>query len=119
LIDSGVIVVENTIPEGKKGNRHIANQIIEGKSFVYDGSYESPWWHASIPHGTQMASLICAIDPCCELYIAKVGDITSPNVDLGNVPVTPEKVAEVSQPTSCRYSELIPVRLCNGRSQGM
>ncbi|KAJ5617029.1 hypothetical protein N7537_002143 [Penicillium hordei] len=32
----------------------------------------SPFGGASDPHGTQMANLICAIDPGCEFYVAKV-----------------------------------------------
>jgi hypothetical protein len=96
LIDSGVIVVENKAVELGKPKSHIASQIVDGKSFVYEGSLVSPWWHASVPHGTQMASLICAIDPCCQLFVAKVGDITTPNLDLTTAHVTPERVAEVS-----------------------
>ena len=32
-----------------------------------------PWWMVSDPHGTQMASLISAVNPWCRLYIARVG----------------------------------------------
>jgi hypothetical protein len=41
-------------------------------SFVHGPEGESPWWHAEDPHGTQMANLIAAIDPRCDLYIARV-----------------------------------------------
>ncbi|KAK0721138.1 hypothetical protein B0H67DRAFT_578208 [Lasiosphaeris hirsuta] len=32
-----------------------------------------PWWMVSDPHGTQMASLVSAVNPWCRLYIARVG----------------------------------------------
>jgi hypothetical protein len=96
LVDSGVIVVENNAPENGQRKLHIGRQIVDGQSFVYDGFSESPWWYASVPHGTQMASLLCSIDPCCELYVAKVGDAIGPQVGSKNAPVTPERVAEVS-----------------------
>lgn len=97
LIDSGVVVVENNTTE----KLHIGAQIVDGQSFVYEDSSESPWWHASVPHGTQMASLICSIDPCCELYVTKVGDDVGTYGDRQNVPVTPERVADVSFATCC------------------
>ena len=49
--------------------------IIDGVSLVEDhNGHESPWWLASHPHGTQMASFIHQLDPFCYLYIAKVCD---------------------------------------------
>ncbi|KAJ8133071.1 hypothetical protein O1611_g552 [Lasiodiplodia mahajangana] len=55
-------------------NKSVASRIKGGRTFV-DESYKlSPWFFASNPHGTQMANLICAIDPLCELYVAKVHD---------------------------------------------
>ena len=51
--------------------------LEKGKSFVEfgteNGDRESPWWLASDPHGTQMASIIHELDPLCKLYVAKVG----------------------------------------------
>ncbi|KAH8686310.1 peptidase S8/S53 domain-containing protein, partial [Ilyonectria robusta] len=47
-------------------------RIEDGHSFVDDASRLGSWLFASDPHGTQMANLICAIDPHCELYVAKV-----------------------------------------------
>ncbi|KAK3366689.1 peptidase S8/S53 domain-containing protein [Lasiosphaeria ovina] len=35
---------------------------------------DSLWWLSPERHGTQMAKIITAIDPCCQLFIAKVGD---------------------------------------------
>ena len=65
------------------------SRIKGGRSFVDDNSRVSPWLFASDPHGTQMANLICAIDPCCELYVAKVAESRSG--------ITPERVARVGQ----------------------
>jgi len=56
------------------GNRSVSSRIREGCSFVDDYFKISLWVFASNPHGTQMANLICAIDPLCELYVAKVAD---------------------------------------------
>lgn len=42
---------------------------LTGQSF--SGSH---WWLSSEQHGTQMAKIISAIDPCCKLWIAKVAD---------------------------------------------
>ncbi|PTB45663.1 hypothetical protein M441DRAFT_54706 [Trichoderma asperellum CBS 433.97] len=50
------------------------SRIKKGRSFVDDESRVSSWLFASDPHGTQMANLICAIDPCCDLYVAKVAE---------------------------------------------
>ncbi|EJP62553.1 serine proteinase-like protein [Beauveria bassiana ARSEF 2860] len=49
-------------------------RICAGKSFVYERDSLSPWYLASNPHGTQMANLVCAIDPLCQLFIAKIAD---------------------------------------------
>jgi hypothetical protein len=55
----------------------LSSCIEKGKSFVEfsteSGDRESPWWLASDPHGTQMASIIHELDPLCKLYVAKVG----------------------------------------------
>ncbi|KAL7803582.1 hypothetical protein V8C44DRAFT_343878 [Trichoderma aethiopicum] len=49
--------------------------VADGRSFVNTGDEEEEvWWHASEPHGTQMARLICSVDPCCRLYVAKVAE---------------------------------------------
>jgi hypothetical protein len=64
ILDSGV---DRILFSGQ--GRHIV-----GASFVHkkNGSKESPWWLASDPHGSHIANLISQLDPCCDLYIAKV-----------------------------------------------
>lgn len=99
LIDSGVLYVTNN----QSMSNNIAKQIVAGVSFVRSGGAQHPWWNPSVPHGTQMASLICAIDPCCELYVAKVGDTLTSGV-------TPERVTEVGPQLRCRDTYLNPAR---------
>lgn len=48
------------------------SRIRNGRSFVEGNSKFCPWQFPSDPHGTQMANLICAIDPSCEIYVARV-----------------------------------------------
>jgi hypothetical protein len=81
LIDNGILNVSPKRPEDitqgeqTRAKGDISGRIMGGESFVHkDGGKISPWFIASDPHGTQMANLICAIDPLCELYIAKVGE---------------------------------------------
>jgi hypothetical protein len=57
-------------------SRSLWSRIVDGHSFVDGDSKLSPWLFASDPHGTQMANLICALDPYCELYVARVGEDT-------------------------------------------
>lgn len=115
VIDCGVVVVGNKKPKSlsiqelhhndntnHKVDSNMASRIKEGESFVYSDGIEQPWWHASAAHGSQMASLICAIDPCCELYIAKVGETTTSGVSA-------ERVIEVSLRDSVTIS--LPVLL--------
>ncbi|KAK3938154.1 hypothetical protein QBC46DRAFT_441511 [Diplogelasinospora grovesii] len=71
--------------DGSKGYRTLWSRIEQGRSFVDDDFQVSPWLFASDPHGTQMANLICAIDPACRLYVAKVTD--------GRYGITPHRVA--------------------------
>ena len=74
----------------------LSRTIIDGISFVEDyKGRESPWWLAYHPHGTQMASFIHQLDPCCGLYIAKVCD-QSTSID-------PDDVAQVGAQNS-RYA---------------
>jgi hypothetical protein len=82
VIDNGVVLVSNNAKSS------IGAQIRDGQSFVLKGAEVQPWWHAIGPHGTQMTSLICAIDPCCEIFIARVGD-------SDNSGVTPRRLARV------------------------
>ncbi|KAH8588899.1 hypothetical protein B0O99DRAFT_693055 [Bisporella sp. PMI_857] len=53
-------------------DRSLLSRVKDGCSFVDDHSKLGSWLFASDPHGTQMANLICAIDPLCDLYVAKV-----------------------------------------------
>lgn len=70
--------VTATPPAKKKGKEDdessLWSRIRAGRSFV-DGNLKfSPWQFPSDPHGTQMANLICAIDPFCEIYVARVAE---------------------------------------------
>ncbi|KAI0520750.1 hypothetical protein F5B22DRAFT_598226 [Xylaria bambusicola] len=59
----------------------LAELIEDGKSYVNTGDDEEQmWWHASEPHGTQMARLICSIDPRCKLYVVKVAETRSSGI---------------------------------------
>jgi hypothetical protein len=56
-------------------NCDIALNIATGRSFVRAGSGDGPllpWDTAADPHGTQMAYLIRSVNPCCQLYPARV-----------------------------------------------
>ncbi|KAH8803054.1 hypothetical protein F5884DRAFT_888196 [Xylogone sp. PMI_703] len=53
-------------------DKSLLSRVKDGCSFVDDHSKLGSWLFASDPHGTQMANLICAIDPLCDLYVAKV-----------------------------------------------
>ncbi|KAM3562177.1 hypothetical protein MY1884_001991 [Beauveria asiatica] len=50
------------------------SRIKAGRSFVDSSSKFCPWQFPSDPHGTQMANLICALDPTCEIYVARVAE---------------------------------------------
>ncbi|KAM3548290.1 hypothetical protein ARSEF4850_009498, partial [Beauveria asiatica] len=50
------------------------SRIKAGRSFVDSNSKFCPWQFPSDPHGTQMANLICALDPTCEIYVARVAE---------------------------------------------
>ncbi|KAL7961290.1 hypothetical protein V8C34DRAFT_274322 [Trichoderma compactum] len=58
--------------DGQTRRKTLWSRIKAGRSFVDDNVRVSPWLFASDPHGTQMANLICAVDPWCDLYVAKV-----------------------------------------------
>lgn len=88
VIDDGIVLVENNTPTATADvhpKRNVSRQVKDGKSFVERKGEKDPWWHATDPHGTQMASLICAIDPCSDLYIAKVTESTSSGVNMNRV----------------------------------
>ncbi|KAJ6439302.1 amino acid transporter (predicted) [Purpureocillium lavendulum] len=64
----------------------LAHRVVDGKSFVNTGGDEEQvWWHASEPHGTQMARLICSIDPCCERIVIKVAETRSAGISANVV----------------------------------
>ncbi|KAI1749860.1 hypothetical protein F4782DRAFT_532942 [Xylaria castorea] len=60
---------ETNDPNHYQGGFH---RVVKGQSFVDENYTMSSWSFSSDPHGTQMMNLICAIDPCCEVYVAKV-----------------------------------------------
>ncbi|KAM0518153.1 hypothetical protein ACHAPE_004560 [Trichoderma viride] len=105
-LDSTILQKESAMPKGKddrynnsstkpqeqkdaKNNKTLWSRIKDGCSFVDDDSRLSSWLFASNPHGTQMANLICAIDPCCDLYVAKVTE--------GRYDIKPDRVAKAIQ----------------------
>ncbi|KAL1889130.1 hypothetical protein Sste5346_009076 [Sporothrix stenoceras] len=61
----------STNDEGGKG---LWSRIKAGRSFVDSNSKFCPWQFPSDPHGTQTANLICALDPLCEIYVARVAE---------------------------------------------
>ncbi|KAK1252950.1 hypothetical protein MKX08_004137 [Trichoderma sp. CBMAI-0020] len=68
-------IAPNGYQNGKGGeSKTLWSRIKKGQSFVDDDARISSWLFASDPHGTQMANLICAIDPCCDLYVARVAE---------------------------------------------
>jgi len=87
ILDNGILSVPPA-HQSKSGEAHgLLSRIKEGRSFVDDADRSSPWLFASNPHGTQMANLICAVDPTCELYVAKVTE--------GRYGISPGRVAKV------------------------
>lgn len=88
LVDSGVVAVSRQSsddPRQPETQIDISRRIADGVSFVSKGNQEFLWWHASEPHGTQMATIICAINPCCDLYIAKVAETKTSSLSATNV----------------------------------
>lgn len=75
-------------PTSSHEYRTLWSRIKDGSSFVTYDDRVSPWMFASDPHGTQMANLICAIDPGCEIYVAKVTERRHG--------ILPRRVADVS-----------------------
>ncbi|KAE9566636.1 hypothetical protein CGMCC3_g17204 [Colletotrichum fructicola] len=52
----------------------VESTSIKLKAPMKEQDRVSPWYLASNPHGTQMANLVCAIDPLCQLFVAKIAD---------------------------------------------
>lgn len=76
--------------DGERRRKTLWSRIKAGRSFVDDNFRVSPWLFASDPHGTQMANLICAVDPWCDLYVAKVTE--------GRSGIDPARVERVNPP---------------------
>ncbi|KAL6867029.1 hypothetical protein J3F83DRAFT_761514 [Trichoderma novae-zelandiae] len=85
LVDSGVVVVNGVNTNDSKFGSSLAKRIVEGISLVSVDNVEHPWWHATEPHGTQMATIICSINPCCELYVVKVAESNASGITGHNV----------------------------------
>ncbi|KAL7927983.1 WD40-repeat-containing domain protein [Trichoderma austrokoningii] len=90
LIDSGVVVVhDKKFDDDRKSENEfgstLANRIVGGTSLVSRDDGEQTWWHATQPHGTQMATIICSINPCCDLYVVKVAESNSYGITGYNV----------------------------------
>ncbi|KAM0664055.1 hypothetical protein ACQRIU_007056 [Beauveria bassiana] len=71
IIDNGILSME---PPSATRVASPTRPEAPADSFVYERDSWSPWYLASNPHGTQMANLVCAIDPLCQLFIAKIAD---------------------------------------------
>ena len=92
LIDNGVLNISPHDAKELNDPRGLWRRIKEGRTFVVPDCKASPWLFASDPHGTQMANLICAIDPNCELYVAKVGE--------GQYGIFASRVCKVNSPAN-------------------
>lgn len=81
IIDNGV---EGVTP---RAGSALACALQRGKhvSYVSGQEGERPWWLAEEPHGTWMANLITAIDPRCDLYIARVCTGKVDDIDFSSV----------------------------------
>lgn len=70
----------------KRYTNDLARHVVDGTSLVDTGDDEEQvWWHASEPHGTQMARLICSMDSRCELYAIKVAETRSSGISANVV----------------------------------
>ncbi|KUI69791.1 Subtilisin DY [Cytospora mali] len=89
LIDSGVLVTggpgEVYTKENAIFGKNPAHRIVDGTSLVSKDNKEEVYWHASDPHGSQMAQLICSINPCCDLYVVKVVERRDEGISANNI----------------------------------
>ncbi|KAL5085258.1 hypothetical protein Trisim1_010700 [Trichoderma cf. simile WF8] len=87
LIDSGVIIVGGGQSEDLNDDIYctLQRRIIEGISLVSRDEEEQNWWHATEPHGTQMAALICTLNPFVDLYVVKVAESNGSGITGHNV----------------------------------
>ncbi|KAI0444581.1 hypothetical protein F4803DRAFT_511204 [Xylaria telfairii] len=74
----------------------ISSQVVKGKSFLADGYRLGSWSFASDLHGTQMANLICAIDPHCGILVPKVTEGRY-GVDAGRLFYGPRRSSGLSR----------------------
>ncbi|KAM4054821.1 subtilase family protein [Hirsutella rhossiliensis] len=97
IIDNGIL----NIPPFRTSQNHegLWPRIKDGQSFVDDASRLGSWLFASDPHGTQMANLMCAIDPYCDLYVAKIVE--------GREGILPDNVAEAIDWANSRKVDII------------
>ncbi|PMD38046.1 subtilisin-like protein [Hyaloscypha variabilis F] len=106
-----VAIIDNGVDE----SAFKSEQIAKGRSFVRREHTmglidkkkimrESPWWLSIDAHGTQMAQFICAVDPCCELYIAKVCERRND--------ITLERVYDAVKWAAAQKVDIISMSLC-------
>lgn len=90
VIDSGVVVFDGK-PKTKEPSgsstwgKYLKHRVVDGISLVSRDTEDEVFWHASEPHGTQMAKLICSIYPLCALYVIKVAETRSSGITANNV----------------------------------
>lgn len=81
-----VVLNKSWREKAQRYTNDIAHHVVDGKSFVNTGDDEEQlWWHASEPHGTHMARLICSIDSRCKLYVIKVAETRSSGISANVV----------------------------------
>ncbi|QYS93801.1 Peptidase_S8 domain-containing protein [Trichoderma simmonsii] len=87
LIDSGVVVVRGRHGENLNDDVYstLEHRIKGGISLVSKDDEEYTWWNATEPHGTQMAALICTLNPFCDLYVVKVAESNGSGITGYNV----------------------------------
>ncbi|KAL6698003.1 hypothetical protein J3F84DRAFT_406347 [Trichoderma pleuroticola] len=87
LIDSGVLIVGGGQREDLNDDIYctLKHRIVEGISLVSRDEEEQNWWHATEPHGTQMAALICTLNPFVDLYVVKVAESNGSGITGHNV----------------------------------
>lgn len=86
ILDSGILSIPPVQIDNDE-NKRLWPRIAEGESFIDNSTRLPPWQFASDPHGTQIANIVSAIDPQCEIYVGKVTE--------GRHGILPDKVAEV------------------------
>jgi subtilisin family serine protease len=72
------------------GHEDLADNIVFGSSFVEsepaDGasSWPLPWYTSADKHGTQMASLVRAVDKSSALYIYRISSLGTASIGIAN-----------------------------------